>query len=78
MNKRAIGQILKAMKVVSDEQIQQGLNYAKNKDCRLGEALVKTGVCKQALVSRALAKHWGIPFANLAKGEIRKPVKRFC
>ena len=40
--------------------------------CRLGEAFVKTGACNQLIVSRALAKHWGLPFANLSKGEIGK------
>jgi len=66
LNKLSTGQILKAMKAVTDEQIQQALDYAKQHDCRIGEALVSLGVDQQ-VVSRALAKHWKLPFANLAK-----------
>ncbi len=74
MNKKAVGQILKTMGAVTDAQIAKALEYSKNEDCRIGEALVKTGACEQAHVSRALAKHWSLPFANLAKGEIPKDV----
>ena len=74
MNKKAVGQILKAMKAVTDAQIETGLEFAKTNDCRLGEALIKTGACNQLIVSRALAKHWGLPFANLSKGEIGKAI----
>jgi type IV pilus assembly protein PilB len=74
LNKKAVGQILKAMGVVTDAQIQKALEYAGSNDCRIGEALVKTGACSQQDVSRALARHWGLPFANLAKAEVRKEV----
>ena len=74
MNKKALGQILKAMKAVSDDQLREGLQFAEQNSCRLGEALVQTGACNQGVVSRALAKHWGLPFANLSKGEIKKEI----
>ena len=74
MNKKATGQILKLMKQVDDAQIQKGLEYSKDNDCRIGEALVQLGICEQPVVSRALAKHWGLPFANLSKGEIKKEI----
>jgi type IV pilus assembly protein PilB len=74
VNKLMTGQILKAMKAVTDEQIQAGLDYSKKNDCRLGEALVSLGTVEQEVVSRALAKHWKLPFANLGKAEIRKEI----
>ena len=72
LNKRSLGQILKAMGVVDDAQIQKGLDYAKSNGVKLGEAFVKTGVANQQQVSKGLAKHWGLPFANLSKAEIKK------
>ena len=72
MNKNSVGQILKALGAVDDAQIQKALDYAGSNDCRIGEALVRTGACDQRTVSRALAKHWRVPFANLSKGEIKK------
>ncbi len=60
------------MGAVSDPQIQKALEFAKANGVRIGEALVKTSACSQQLVSKALARHWKVPFANLAKGEIKK------
>ena len=74
MDKKATGQILKAMGAVDDGQIKKAIEYASNEDVRIGEALVKIGACEQVQVSKALAKHWGLPFANLSKGEISKDV----
>ncbi|MBI4601080.1 MAG: Flp pilus assembly complex ATPase component TadA [Planctomycetes bacterium] len=74
MNKRTVGQILKETGAVNDAQVQKALEFAKANSCRIGEALVKTGVCTQQTVSRALAKHWGLPFANLGKGEIKQEI----
>jgi type IV pilus assembly protein PilB len=72
LNKKSVGQILKALGAVDDGQIQKALEFAKANGCRIGEALVKMSVCNQQTVSRALAKHWSLPFANLGKVEIKK------
>ncbi len=74
MNKKSVGQILKAKGVVNDAQINKAVEYAKNESCRIGEALVKTEACSQEEVSRALASHWGLPYANLATAEIKKEI----
>ena len=74
MNKKSLGQILKAMGQVDDTQIAKALEFASANDCKIGEAFVKTSACTQAVCSRALAKHWGLPFANLSKGEIAKDI----
>ncbi len=72
MNKKTIGQILKAMGAVSDDQLAKALEYSKNNGCRIGEALVKIEACDQKVVSRAVAKHYGVPFADLSKATIKK------
>jgi type IV pilus assembly protein PilB len=74
VNKKAVGQILKAMGAINDAQIDKALEFGKANGLRIGEALVKTSACNQQAVSKALAKHWGLPFANLSKGEIKKEV----
>jgi len=74
MSKQTVGQILKAMGKVTDPQIEKGLEFGQANGLRIGEALVKMEVCTQPTVSRALAKHWELPFANLSKGEIRKEI----
>ena len=60
------------MGAVSDQQIDKALDYAEKNGCRIGEALVKTEVCDQTTVSKAVAKHYGVPFADLARAEIKK------
>ena len=72
MNENSVGQILKKMGAVDEAQILKALEFAKANGVRIGEAFVKTSVCSQQLVSKALARHWKVPFANLAKGEIKK------
>jgi type IV pilus assembly protein PilB len=74
MSKQTVGQILKAMRAVTDAQIDKALEFAAANGLRIGEALVKTEACPQQTVSRALAKHWGLPFANLSKGEVRQEI----
>ena len=74
LNTNAVGQILKAMGAVDDAQINKALEFGRNNDAKIGEALVKTGACDQVACSRALAKHWKVPFANLSKGEIKSDI----
>ncbi len=74
MNKKSVGQILKAMGAVDDGQIDKALQFAEANELRIGEAFVKTELCSQEQVSRALSKHWELPFANLSKGEIKKEI----
>jgi type IV pilus assembly protein PilB len=70
--RKQIGQILKALGAVTDEQIDKALEFSKSNSCRIGEAMVKTGACPQKTLSRALAKQFGLPFADLANKVIPK------
>ena len=73
MNERKpLGQILKALGAVTDEQINKAIEFGKANSCKIGEALVKTGACPQKAVSRALAKQFGLPFADLASKIVPK------
>jgi len=74
VNSKSVGQILKAMGLVTDDQIDKALEYAKNEDCRIGEAFVKLSIVPQDKVSRVLAKHWGVPYADLSKADIKKEI----
>ena len=59
------------MGVVTDAQVDKALDYSRANACRIGEALVKLEFCPQKTVSRALAKQFGLPFADLGKAEIK-------
>ncbi len=74
MNKKSVGQILKAMGAVDEDQIDRALQFAEANDLRIGEALLKQESCSQEQLSRALSKHWEVPFANLSKGEIKQEI----
>ncbi len=68
--KKSIGQILRDKGWVNEEQIKKALDYSNANQCKLGEALVKLSFATQEQVTRALAIHFQLPFANLSKHEI--------
>lgn len=74
MNRKLLGEILKASGAISDDQLTKAMDFAQANDVRIGEALVKTSACSSAVVHRGLAKQWGLPFANLGKAEISKDI----
>ncbi|HIA27276.1 MAG TPA: type II/IV secretion system protein [Planctomycetes bacterium] len=67
---KSIGQILKEKGWVTEEGIQKGLEYQNANSCKLGDALVRLGICSQEQVTRSLALHFQMPFANLSKHAI--------
>jgi len=70
--KMKVGELLRASGVVTEEQVQKALDYQRANSCKIGEALVRLGHCSQEHVTRALAKHFQLPFANLSKHTIPK------
>jgi type IV pilus assembly protein PilB len=74
LNRKTLGQILKAAGAVSDSQIEKALEFSKANGVRIGDALIKTSACNSQAVYRGLAKQWSLPFANLGKGDIRKEI----
>ena len=65
--KKKVGEILLEKGWVTDEQVKKALGYSKAENCKIGEALVNLEICSQEQVSRALAIHFQLPFANLGK-----------
>ena len=65
--KKKVGEILLEKGWVTEEQVQKALAYGKAENCRIGEALLNLEICSQEQVTRALAIHFQLPFANLGK-----------
>ncbi|NCG55557.1 MAG: type II/IV secretion system protein [Proteobacteria bacterium] len=65
--KKKVGEILLEKGWVTEEQVQKALSYGKAENCRIGEALLNLEICSQEQVTRALAIHFQLPFANLGK-----------
>ena len=68
--KKSVGQILLDKGWVEEGQIQKALDYSNSNNCKIGEALVRMSLASQEQVTRALAIHFQLPFANLAKHEV--------
>lgn len=72
--KKKVGEILREKGWVTDEQVQKALAYSKSENCKIGEALVNLELCTQEQVTRALAIHFQLPFANLGKHIIAQDI----
>ncbi len=72
--KPLLGQILKEMGAVTEEQIQEALTHQYQKGVRIGQALCELGFTDPSTVARALARQSSIPFVNLDKGVISSEV----
>lgn len=58
------------MGAVTAAQVSEALAYQRNRQMKLGEALVSLGHADETTVSKALAKQHGLPFVDLSKGKI--------
>ena len=72
--KKKVGEILLEKGGVPEEQVQKALAYGKAENCRIGEALLNLEICSQEQVTRALAIHFQLPFANLGKHVIPQEI----
>ena len=72
--KKKVGEILREKGWVTDEEIQKALAYGQSEECKIGEALVNLEICTQEQVTRALAIHFQLPFANLGKHIIAQDI----
>ncbi|PKL40877.1 MAG: type II secretion system protein GspE [Spirochaetae bacterium HGW-Spirochaetae-1] len=54
------GKILVEQNIITPEQLQEALLLQKNSSLRLGELLIKKGVCSQEQILKALGDHYGI------------------
>lgn len=64
-SKLRLGDILKAMRLISDEQIEHAMSRQGETRKRLGQLLVEDGVISQLDLTRALAEKFGVSFLDL-------------
>jgi type II secretory ATPase GspE/PulE/Tfp pilus assembly ATPase PilB-like protein len=60
-----LGRILISHGAVSEEQLDAALAYQQVHNCRLGQALVRMGLCTELEIARALAEQMELPFIDL-------------
>ena len=65
MKHRPIGQIIKEITSISDEELERALQVQRGTREPLGQLLVKMGLITQRDRARALSRQWGIPFIDL-------------
>jgi len=65
-----IGQMLLGSGAVTEEQLREALAFQRNKDMRVGEALVQLGHVDEEVLARHIAKQQRMPFVDLAKGKV--------
>jgi len=65
-----IGQMLLGSGAVTEDQLREALAFQRNKDIRVGEALVQLGHVDEEVLARHLAKQQRMPFVDLAKGKV--------
>jgi len=72
-HKELIGDILKRITSLTDEELQEGLHIQKEKGGRIGEILVKSKYIKESDLLKALSIQLDIPFlTNLSEDELDK------
>jgi len=71
VKKKLIGQVLKEKGLVTNEQLNQALEYQKNNPAkRIGEILIELGYINYEDFAKALAESLNIPYIDLLKEEI--------
>ncbi len=58
------------MGAIAEHQLQEALAFQRNRQLKIGEALIALNHCDEATVAKALAKQHGLPFVDLGKGKI--------
>ncbi|MEW6379535.1 MAG: type IV-A pilus assembly ATPase PilB [bacterium] len=72
--KERLGELLLKAKMISEEQLQQGLEEQKKSGGRLGFNLIKLGFLKEEDILWFLSKQYGVPTINLNSFEIDEEV----
>jgi type IV pilus assembly protein PilB len=68
--RRMIGEILQRLGYCKEQDVQRGLTYQQKHGGLIGEALIQLGVIDEVKLTKGLAKQNGVPFVNLAKGQV--------
>ena len=70
VERRAIGQILIEMGVVTDEQLQEALATQREKGGVIGQVMVEAGMCTAEDIMQGLATQFGMQSVDLSQVEI--------
>jgi type IV pilus assembly protein PilB len=73
-SRKKIGEILVAMGVVTQKQVEDTLIKTKASGKRIGEALVEAGLVKEDQVAKALASQWGLEYVEVSNPMIAAQV----
>lgn len=71
-----LGQLLIAANIISEEQLNQALNFQKKEGGRLGTTLVSMGFVTEQQLVFFLSKQFGVPAINLSEYKIDPAVAR--
>ena len=69
-----LGDLLLQSGAIREEDLNQALGQQRNQGIPLAQALIQGGFAPEKVVMRALAKESGMPFVDLAKGQIKDEV----
>ncbi len=72
MKKKMFGEILIEKKIVTEEQLKQGLENSKKEGGTLGQALVRMGLVTDDDMKKHLSDYYGVPYVNIKDYEIDK------
>src|SRR5471032_770628 len=65
-----LGDLLVKSKLITNEQLQEGLKEVQSSGMKLGEALVKLGYISEDDITETLSAQFGVPSINLSHFEI--------
>lgn len=69
-----VGEILRDMGTITSGQLEEALEYQKNKGGELREALMELGYADGEQVTQALAKHYNLEYTDLNTTDIPEQV----
>lgn len=72
--RKRLGAILCALKIIDEKQLNEALEFQKENGCKLGEALIEKGFATQVQITQALARQFGLPYVDVTKGDIAAEV----
>jgi type IV pilus assembly protein PilB len=67
---KRLGEILIELGILSAQEVQRGLEHAKQKKMRIGEALVDLKLCSESNVYKALAAQHSMDYIDLDKSSV--------
>ncbi len=71
---RAIGEIIKEITNLNDDELQRALQIQRNTREPLGQLLVKMNLITERDRARALGRQWGIPFVEINPEEVDEEI----